>query len=152
MSHLNVVSDAASSPGRAAIQLMEQARSAGEQQVTALLQTLEIAIRQANEVVDGGDVYPAGVRDVAAKLAEHNAHKAQSIVSIMRPSAPTFAPYAAVLLPALENTAPPRERTAADEAYEADFPTPAESDNSHDLKSGHAHGSMRAEPEVWDLP
>lgn len=84
MSHLSIVRDTAPSPGRSAIQLMAEAKAAGEQQVTLFLGTLQLAIQQAREIVDGGDVYPAGVRDVAGRLAEHSAWQAQSIVAIMR--------------------------------------------------------------------
>ena len=84
MSHLSIVREAAPSPGRSAIQLMAEAKAAGEQQVTLFLGTLQLAIQQAREIVDGGDVYPAGVRDVASRLAEHSAWQAQSIVAIKR--------------------------------------------------------------------
>jgi hypothetical protein len=65
--------------------LMREARAAGEEQVTEFLATLEVVVRQAQEIADGGDVYPAGVRDVCAKLVEHTGYRAQAIYSIMRP-------------------------------------------------------------------
>ena len=85
MVHLSVVSQPATTPGRSAIQLMAEARAAGEQQVAALMRTLELAVAQANEIVEGGEVYPAGVRDAAARFAENTVFKAQSISAIMRP-------------------------------------------------------------------
>ena len=120
MSHLSVVSEGSQSPGRLAIQLLAEAKAAGEQQITAMLQTLELLVHQASEVVDGGDVYPAGVREVAAKLAEHNVCKAQSIYSIMRPAEPRKGTLAAV--PRGEPSMAQVERSAADADYEADFP------------------------------
>ena len=86
MSHLTLASDASNSPGRRAIELLREAKAAGDQQVTAFLQTLEISCRQAAEIAAGGEVYPAGVRDLVSKLAEHTTYKAQSIYSIMRPA------------------------------------------------------------------
>jgi hypothetical protein len=86
MVHLSVVSQPAATPGRTAIQLMAEAKAAGEQQVAALMRTLELAVAQANEIVEGGEVYPAGVRDAAARFAEHTVFKAQSISAIMRPA------------------------------------------------------------------
>lgn len=85
MVHLSIVASAGQTPGRTAIQLMAEARAAGEQQVASLLRTLELAVAQANEIMEGGDVYPAGVRDAAARFAENTAFKVQSIAAIMRP-------------------------------------------------------------------
>ena len=87
MVHLSIVTGSGPTPGRTAIQLMAEARAAGEQQVAVLLQTLELAVAQANEIIEGGDVYPAGVRDAAARFAENTIFKAQSISAIMRPQA-----------------------------------------------------------------
>ena len=120
MSQLSLVPDIDDDfPGRRAAQLMRMAKAAGEQQVTNWLKTLELVILQAQEIVNGGDVYPAGVRDIASKLVEYNAYKAQSIYSIMRPSTPQPAAFtAAAKLPAEA----PVARTQADEDFAADFP------------------------------
>jgi hypothetical protein len=119
MSHLALAPESPKSPGRRAIDLMQEAKAAGDQQVTSFLQTLELACRQAAEIASGGEVYPAGVRDVAAKLAEHTAYKAQSIYSIMRPTRP--AP-ACETLTLVESDQFLEHRSGADEAYDADFP------------------------------
>lgn len=89
MSFLSLVPETPPSPGRTAIELMNEAKAAGDQQVTALLRTVEQVITQAHEIVEGGDIYPAGVRDAAFKLAEQAAYKAQAIVAIMRPQSQT---------------------------------------------------------------
>jgi hypothetical protein len=87
MSHapLNAIPQTASSGSRAML-LMKQARAAGEEQVAEFLQTLDLAVRQAREVAEGGEVYPAGVRDLCDKLAEHTAFRARTIEGIMRPA------------------------------------------------------------------
>lgn len=87
-SHLTLVAGT-ESPGKRAILLMAEAKAAGQEQVTLLLQTLEALVRQTTEIVDGGEVYPAGVRDACEKLAEHTASRAQSICAIMRSTTQT---------------------------------------------------------------
>lgn len=89
----------ASSSGQRAIALFHEAKAAGEEHVTVFLQTLELVVKQAREIVDGKEVYPAGVRDICEKLTEHSASRAQAIFSIMRPEGPTrpSAPFEAVM-------------------------------------------------------
>ena len=70
------------SPGSDAIRLFQQARAAGEAQVREFLATVELAVQQARWIIDGGDVYPAGVRDACEKLSEHMIAKAQTISSL----------------------------------------------------------------------
>lgn len=62
---------------------MQAAKAAGEEQVADFLSTLELVIRQAREITDGGEAYPAGIRDICSKLIEHTAYRAQSIHAIM---------------------------------------------------------------------
>jgi hypothetical protein len=119
MPPLSVVAEAADSPGRRAIQLMREARAAGDEQVADLLQTLDLAVRQAREIVAGGDVYPAGVRDLAERLAEHTGYRAQAIAAIMRPP-PLELCEAFASSPPTEG-----EKTVADLDFEADFPDAA---------------------------
>jgi hypothetical protein len=76
------------SSGQRAIALFHEAKAAGEEHVTVFLQTLELVVKQAREIVDGKEVYPAGVRDICEKLTEHSASRAQAIFSIMRPEGP----------------------------------------------------------------
>ncbi|HTI66261.1 MAG TPA: hypothetical protein VL460_01810 [Caulobacteraceae bacterium] len=119
MANLTLVSEAPDSTGRRAIDLMRQARAAGDQHVTAYLQTLELACRQAEEIVAGGEAYPAGVRDLAEKLAEHTAYKAQAIYRIMH--APTTS-QPGEKLTLLGPFGPAITRSAAEDGYLADFP------------------------------
>jgi hypothetical protein len=117
MSPLSVVAEAQDSPGRRAIQLMREAQAAGDEQVAALLQTLDLAVRQAREIVAGGDVYPAGVRDLTERLAEHVGYRAQAIAAIMRPP-PLELRETITVVP--QRAGGPK--TPADVAFEADFP------------------------------
>lgn len=80
------------SSGLRAIALFNEAKAAGEEHVTVFLKTLELVVKQAREIVDGREVYPAGVRDICEKLTEHSASRAQAIFSIMRPEGPTRPP------------------------------------------------------------
>ncbi|HTK36401.1 MAG TPA: hypothetical protein VL358_14110 [Caulobacteraceae bacterium] len=81
-----MIAEGRPSPGARAKQLMREAKAAGEEQVTDLLSTVELMIRQAREIADGGEIYPAGVRDICAKLIEHTGYRAQGVYAIMRPN------------------------------------------------------------------
>jgi hypothetical protein len=82
----------ADSPGLRVAELYKEARRAADDNVTRFLRALEAAIEQAREIGVGGEVYPAGVRDVCTRLSEQMAFRAQAIVNIMRPDlAPAFA-------------------------------------------------------------
>ncbi|RYE71627.1 MAG: hypothetical protein EOO81_05485 [Oxalobacteraceae bacterium] len=85
------------SSGLRAIALFNQAKAAGEEHVTNFLHTIELAVKQAREIVDGKEVYPAGVRDICEKMVEYSASRAQAIFSIMRPDGPhrSAAPFEA---------------------------------------------------------
>jgi hypothetical protein len=82
---LRLITEASPSPGARAIQLMRAAKAAGEEQVTDFLATVELMVRQAREIAEGGEAYPAGVRDICSKLIDHAGHRAQGIYAIMRP-------------------------------------------------------------------
>ena len=82
MPQTETLPDSAHSPGAHAIHLFKQARAAGEEQVKEFLQTIDLAVEQARWIIDGGDVYPAGVRDACEKLSEHMICKAQTIQSL----------------------------------------------------------------------
>lgn len=92
------------SPGANAILLFKQAKAAGEEQVKQFLQTIDVAVEQTRWIIDGGDVYPAGVRDACEKLAEHMISKSQTISSLPSLDGPAKTP--GHLLKASEPEAP----------------------------------------------
>ena len=71
--------ESAESPAARAQRLYEEAQNAAFDQVRALEDELARVIALANEVAAGGDVYPAGVRDLCRRLGEDLASRAQSL-------------------------------------------------------------------------
>ena len=64
--------------------LMSEARQAADAQVIDLRHALQRVAELAADVGQGGDVYPVGVRDLAAKIANDAAWCGQTMQSIMR--------------------------------------------------------------------
>lgn len=62
--------------------LQEEARALAREQVEALARDLEALAAHASEVADGGEAYPAGIRDFCARIAADAQQKAQALVSI----------------------------------------------------------------------
>lgn len=58
------------SPAARAAALFEQAQAAAAEQVVRLRQAMQEVILLAQEVANGGEVYPGGLRDEARRLAE----------------------------------------------------------------------------------
>lgn len=50
--------------------LQTEARMLAREQIEALEKSMEVLAGHAGEVAQGGDAYPAGVRDLAERLAE----------------------------------------------------------------------------------
>ena len=63
--------------------LQAEARILAREQVEALEKSLNALAAQAREVAEGGDAYPAGVRDLAARLAEDLETRSQSMQVLM---------------------------------------------------------------------
>jgi hypothetical protein len=63
--------------------LQAEARILAREQVEALEKSMANLAAQAREVAEGGDAYPAGVRDLAARLAEDLETRAQSMQVLM---------------------------------------------------------------------
>lgn len=62
--------------------LQEEARGLAREHIVALEAALVEVERLAAEIAAGGDAYPAGVRDIARRLAEDCELKAQTIEAI----------------------------------------------------------------------
>lgn len=63
--------------------LQTEARILAREQVEALEKSMAALAAQAREVSEGGDAYPAGVRDLAARLAEDLETRSQQMQILM---------------------------------------------------------------------
>lgn len=63
--------------------LKNEARALAVGQVEALRDQMQALAELADEIADGGDVYPVGAREVARRLAEDLVAKAQTIQVIV---------------------------------------------------------------------
>lgn len=68
---------AAPSPAARARSLMSQARAAAFEQTRDVDRLLREAIVRAQEIAEGGDAYPASVRDLCARLADETEKRRQ---------------------------------------------------------------------------
>jgi hypothetical protein len=80
---LQLVAPAVESPAKRAQRLLAEAREAAEEQVFALETALNTVSELAAEVAAGGDAYPAGVRELARRLAEEIGGRIQTLDAIM---------------------------------------------------------------------
>lgn len=62
--------------------LQEEARALAREQVEALARDLEAVAAHAGEIAGGGEAYPAGIRDFAARIAADAQQKSQALLSI----------------------------------------------------------------------
>ena len=69
--------------GQRIARLQAEARGLAAEHVGALTQTLSDAATLSDEIASGGDAYPAGVRDIARRLAEELVTKAQTLAALM---------------------------------------------------------------------
>jgi hypothetical protein len=67
--------------------LQQEARILAREQAEGLARDLEALAERANEIVEGGDAYPAGVRELASRIAEDAPKKAQTLMTIMNRNA-----------------------------------------------------------------
>ena len=83
-SHLNVVSPSfQESPSSRAKRLMAEARSAAIEHVSALEQAMEAVASLSQDVSEGGDAYPVGVRELARQLSEETYSRLQTLNAIL---------------------------------------------------------------------
>jgi hypothetical protein len=82
--HLSVVrvDENPDSPAARANRLYAEAREAAMEQVRQLEGGLASAIALASEIADGGDIYPAGVRDLCRRLGEDLSLRSQTLEAI----------------------------------------------------------------------
>lgn len=62
--------------------LQAQARELAKDHVNALALAMMDAAKMAADIAEGGDAYPAGVRDLARRFAEDAENMSQSIIAI----------------------------------------------------------------------
>lgn len=62
--------------------LQEEARGLAREHVHALTRALIQVEQLSVEIAGGGEAYPAGVRDIARRLAEDSAQRSQTIAAI----------------------------------------------------------------------
>lgn len=67
--------------------LQREARALACDQVEALARDLTATAAAAQEIADGGEAYPAGVREMASRLAEDLPQKVQIILTILHRTA-----------------------------------------------------------------
>jgi hypothetical protein len=70
-------------PAQRIRRLQQEARILARQQVEDLAREFNALAQRAAEIVEGGEAYPAGVRELAGRLAADLPAKAQLIMSIM---------------------------------------------------------------------
>ncbi|HEY2660539.1 MAG TPA: hypothetical protein VGI79_12520 [Caulobacteraceae bacterium] len=63
--------------------LQREVRSLAREQVDALARDLDAMALRAAEIAAGGEVYPAGARELASRIADDLPQKAQTLLSIM---------------------------------------------------------------------
>jgi hypothetical protein len=63
--------------------LQQEARILAREQVEILARDLNDLAARAAEIADGGDAYPAGVREMASRIAADLPQKTQGLMSIM---------------------------------------------------------------------
>jgi hypothetical protein len=64
--------------------LQAEAKGLAREHICALEAALVEVERLAAEIADGGEAYPAGVREISRRLAEDCEHKVQAIEAISR--------------------------------------------------------------------
>ncbi len=81
---LTLVPTAADSPAARLNRLMVEAHQAADDQVKALEDALLNVAYMSAEIVQGGDVYPVGVRELCRRMAEDSVWKAQTLEAMQR--------------------------------------------------------------------
>jgi hypothetical protein len=70
------------SPAARAQQLLAEARAVASEQVAALDLAVTAVRELATEIADGGELYPAGLRDICRRLSEELLWKAKTIAHL----------------------------------------------------------------------
>jgi hypothetical protein len=69
--------------GRRIRQLQREAHALAREHVEGFAMDLESLAARAQEIAEGGEAYPVGARELASRLAEDLARKAQLLTTIM---------------------------------------------------------------------
>lgn len=79
---LTVVTNNTESAGNQIKRLQAEARTLAAKQIIQFTRTITDLEQMAAEIAEGGDAYPAGIRDIARRLAEELDAKGQTISAI----------------------------------------------------------------------
>ena len=71
-------------PALRAKRLMAEAKAAAQEQIIQLEEVLVQVVDLAEQIADGGDLYPVGVRDLCRKLAGESVWTNQTLQTILR--------------------------------------------------------------------
>ena len=66
------------------MRLMAEARQAAEEQVHVLEEALGSVTELADQIAEGGDAYPAGVRELCRRLSEDASARRQTLEAILQ--------------------------------------------------------------------
>ena len=80
---LSLVAPQIETHAQRAKRLMAEAREAASEQIQALEVSLQAVVALAAEVAEGGDAYPAGIRELARRLVEETNHRSQTLEAIL---------------------------------------------------------------------
>ena len=80
--HLSVVRIEEDSPAERARRLFAEAQAAAMEQVVQLEAALDAVIALSQSIADGGDIYPAGVRELCRRTAEDAYARRQTIAAL----------------------------------------------------------------------
>src|SRR5579875_1948384 len=85
---LTVVTTRSDSPADRAQTLFEEARIAASEHVSLLVDALMVVGKFSEQIAEGGDIYPVGIRDLARKMADDAIWCAQTCSSIQKNTSP----------------------------------------------------------------
>ena len=71
-------------PAARAARHLAEAREAADAQVELLVSEMSVMHGVAQEIVNGGPIYPAGVRDLCSRLLQELEAKAKTIATVMQ--------------------------------------------------------------------
>ena len=74
----------AETPAARAARHLAEARAAADAQIELLVSEMSVMHGVAQEIVDGGPIYPAGVRDLCGRFLEELESKAKTVESVMQ--------------------------------------------------------------------
>lgn len=74
----------AESPAARAARHLAEAKEAANEQIELLVSEMSVVHAIAQEIVDGGPIYPAGVRDLCERFLEELEGKAKTVAAVMQ--------------------------------------------------------------------